>query len=289
MSYPLSGLIVKLSVKGGDGGKGAISIENKTGRRISFTGGNGGRGGSVYLSAYSGVGSLRNVKSYKLYKAENGEHGQGRCRHGKAGKSLELRVPLYTDVYFSEELELENCLNHERSSHTELVNNGNSLLLAAGGNGGIGNSIKKVKELPEIVLKGKEGGSKQCLLVYSPPIDILILVNAEAIDGYQRKEDISFFSFRHRKTEYYKCAIASLPIDEKKLLIFKRTKRIFFLGEGPTAYDLDRISELTSNSNALVVDLHHLEIEIGRYLSDNHYRDENTMNFLDVTNERRDN
>ena len=69
---------VKITIKSGDGGDGAVS-----GRHEKFVprggpdGGDGGRGGHVIFCADSNLHTLQDVRYHKKYKAEDGGAGGG--------------------------------------------------------------------------------------------------------------------------------------------------------------------------------------------------------------------
>ena len=118
---------VKIKVKAGNGGKGAVAF-NKIMMAYGPTGARGGKGGSVLLEAVGDLAALRHYRAKKDFKAENGGEGRSQYRDGTNGKDLILPVPRGTVV--------SNLTKGERQ---ELVNAGERLLVASGGNGGKGN------------------------------------------------------------------------------------------------------------------------------------------------------
>ena len=80
---------VKISVKAGDGGNGAVSF-----RREKYIaaggpdGGDGGRGGNVYFKVDNNTSTLLDFKYRKKFKAEDGKNGEGARKIGKSGKDL---------------------------------------------------------------------------------------------------------------------------------------------------------------------------------------------------------
>ena len=121
---------VTLEVAAGDGGKGAIAF-----RREKFvplggpSGGDGGRGGSVVLVAHDRFSTLFDLRYRRIVRAERGEDGRGKDQFGKAGKDIQIQVPVGTQVY---DQESDALLADLRESGTEFV-------IAQGGKGGRGN------------------------------------------------------------------------------------------------------------------------------------------------------
>jgi len=85
---------VKIFVKGGDGGAGAVSF-----RREKFVprggpdGGNGGRGGNVILEVSRQLNSLQDYRFKHHFPASRGGRGGGSRRHGKDAPEIVLQVP----------------------------------------------------------------------------------------------------------------------------------------------------------------------------------------------------
>ncbi len=118
-------------------------------------GGDGGRGGSVYLRAGSGVDSLAKL-SKRQYKAERGQHGKGKEMAGRSGKDLVIEVPLGTRVYDAETGELL----------ADLVEEGQTALVARGGEGGYGNAhfATATRQAPRFALGGLPGEKRRLRL-----------------------------------------------------------------------------------------------------------------------------
>jgi len=118
-------------------------------------GGDGGRGGSVYLKAGSGVDSLAKL-SKRQYKAERGQHGKGKEMAGRAGKDLIIEVPLGTRVYDADTGELL----------ADLVKEGQTALVARGGEGGYGNAhfATATRQAPRFALGGLPGEKRRLRL-----------------------------------------------------------------------------------------------------------------------------
>src|SRR5438552_13898436 len=140
-------------VKAGDGGNGIVSF-----RREKFVplggpdGGDGGRGGSVYLVAKQGISTLLDFAKSRHFRAQSGGHGRGARQHGKSGEDLILAVPPGTQVRSADGLT------------ADLVRPGDSVMVARGGRGGLGNThfATSTQQAPRIAQKG-EPGDERCL------------------------------------------------------------------------------------------------------------------------------
>src|SRR5918911_841102 len=135
-------------VKAGDGGNGVVSF-----RREKFVpfggpdGGDGGRGGSVYLVATPGMSTLLEFARRRHFRAQNGGHGRGARQHGKAGQDLTISVPPGTQIRSTDGLT------------ADLVRAGDSVMVARGGRGGLGNThfATSTQRAPRIAQKGEPG------------------------------------------------------------------------------------------------------------------------------------
>ncbi|MCL5256182.1 MAG: GTPase ObgE [Chloroflexi bacterium] len=140
----------KVFVKAGNGGAGSASF-----RREKFVpfggpdGGDGGPGGSVFLIVSSHLNTLLPFKYKQHFKAESGGAGARRKQHGKAGDDLYIEVPPGTIVHDSESGVVLGDLTEE----------GQTLLAARGGRGGLGNVhfATPTSQAPRIAEKGEPG------------------------------------------------------------------------------------------------------------------------------------
>jgi GTP-binding protein len=147
----------KVMIRSGDGGAGAVSF-----RREKFIprggpdGGDGGRGGDVWIEAVEGLNTLIDFRYQQHFKAGTGGHGMGRDRHGANGADIELRVPVGTEVLEADRETLIADLDHA----------GVRVRLAAGGNGGFGNTRFKgpVNRAPSYANPGLVGEEKEIWL-----------------------------------------------------------------------------------------------------------------------------
>jgi GTP-binding protein len=121
---------VKVFVRAGDGGNGAVAFRRERFRpKGGPAGGDGGRGGDVVLRAERGLGTLIDLRYRHRIEAERGRDGQGRDRHGRGGESVVIRVPVGTLVFDDE----------TGDELGDLVEDSQEVVVARGGAGGRGN------------------------------------------------------------------------------------------------------------------------------------------------------
>ncbi len=90
---------VKVYLKAGDGGNGAVAFHRE--KYVSHggpDGGDGGRGGNVILRIEEGTNTLLDYKYRHKFIAQNGDNGKGGKIHGKNGEDIILPVPPGTIV-----------------------------------------------------------------------------------------------------------------------------------------------------------------------------------------------
>lgn len=124
----------KITVSAGGGGHGCLSFRRE--KYIPFggpDGGDGGDGGDLYLIADKQVNTLIDFRYKRTYKAERGEHGRGKLCSGAHGEDLYIKVPVGTEAWDDDTDELIG----------DLVNEGDTLLVAKGGWHGLGNARYK--------------------------------------------------------------------------------------------------------------------------------------------------
>jgi GTP-binding protein len=157
-----------IRVEAGKGGDGALSF-----RREKFVprggpdGGDGGDGGTVYLVAEEGLNTLADFRYTKDFHAENGERGRGRNCSGAAGRDLYLPVPLGTVV--------TDAGTGERIG--DLTDEAETLLVAKGGTGGLGNTHFKssVNRAPRRTIPGAPGEARELKLELQVLADVGLL------------------------------------------------------------------------------------------------------------------
>jgi GTPase len=157
-----------VQVVAGAGGAGASSF-----RREKFVpkggpdGGDGGSGGSVFVRADANLATLLDYRYHPLWKAERGIHGKGKQMTGKSGVDLILPVPPGTEIHDAESGALMG----------ELLQVGDSLLVAKGGRGGRGNArfATPTHQSPREWEPGEFGEEKRIELVLKLIADVGLL------------------------------------------------------------------------------------------------------------------
>lgn len=140
---------VRIFVKAGDGGAGALSFrKEKYVPRGGPDGGNGGRGGSVILEVSTDLNSLADYRLKHHFTAPTGGRGGGSRRHGKDGRDLLLKVPPGTLVK-----------DDEGATLADLIAPKQRLTVVAGGRGGRGNANFKsaTRQTPRFAELGEPG------------------------------------------------------------------------------------------------------------------------------------
>ncbi len=90
---------VKIHIKGGNGGDGAVSFfRAKYITHGGPDGGDGGKGGDVVFEGSSNMNTLMDFRYKRSFKAEPGEAGSKRNRFGKNGSDVVIKVPVGTVV-----------------------------------------------------------------------------------------------------------------------------------------------------------------------------------------------
>jgi GTP-binding protein len=149
-----------LTAIGGDGGDGIVAF-----RREKFiprggpNGGDGGRGGNVVLVADRGLATLWDQKYRPKLKAGDGASGGGNDRTGAGGEDSVSRVPVGTAVYELDPNAADTLL-------ADLVEDGQRVVVARGGRGGLGNARFKnpTRQTPDFATPGKPGERRRLRL-----------------------------------------------------------------------------------------------------------------------------
>lgn len=130
----------RIFVKGGEGGKGCESFyRDKRMRHPRPDGGDGGRGGDIVLVADKRIQTLLDFKYKQHYTAAKGGHASSKGKSGRTGADCVLKVPVGTIVR-----DLDNDLLIK-----DLTQDQQSVVVARGGQGGIGNQNRKVPTPPK--------------------------------------------------------------------------------------------------------------------------------------------
>ena len=138
----------KVSLHAGKGGNGAVSFR----REIYIPkggpdGGDGGKGGDIVFKADKDTNTLIDFRFTPILTAEDGKNGSGTRSAGRSGKDLIVEVPVGTVV------------KRDGKVIADLVQDGQTAVIAKGGDGGFGNAHFKssVRQAPIIAEVGEPG------------------------------------------------------------------------------------------------------------------------------------
>lgn len=140
----------KIYLTAGNGGAGSVSF-----RREKYVpeggpdGGDGGKGGDITIRGNVQMNTILDLRYRKFIKAKHGQNGAGANKTGRNAEDIVLDVPLGTVAYESDTRRLIG----------EVVEDGQKLVLAAGGIGGKGNAFFKTStnQTPDHAQPGMPG------------------------------------------------------------------------------------------------------------------------------------
>jgi len=121
----------KIYVRSGDGGDGCVSFRRE--KFIEFggpDGGDGGKGGDVWVACVANLNTLIDYRFRQHFKAQAGRGGMGKNRSGAAGENIVIKLPPGTEVLAED----------QEAVLAELIEPGQRVRIARGGNGGFGNA-----------------------------------------------------------------------------------------------------------------------------------------------------
>jgi GTP-binding protein len=153
---------VDIHVEAGAGGRGCLAFRReKFVPRGGPSGGDGGHGGSISIVASPHTNTLINYRFHPEFSAERGQHGMGSNCTGHGGADLELAVPIGTLVY-----EKTGEPEHPWRLLADLAAEGERVLAAKGGRGGMGNAqfATSTNRAPRRVQPGLPGEIKDLRL-----------------------------------------------------------------------------------------------------------------------------
>ena len=147
----------EIIVTAGRGGDGIVAF-----RREKFvpaggpSGGNGGKGGSIIFQADNNLQTLLDFKFNREIVAKDGMKGGPNKKSGASGIDKIIKVPCGTEI---KDLKTGIILG-------DLINNKDTILIARGGRGGLGNShfLSNQNRAPEFCIEGRDGESWQIRL-----------------------------------------------------------------------------------------------------------------------------
>lgn len=210
--------LIKMKVKAGDGGKGAVAFRHeKYYPNGGPFGGDGGRGGNVYFEVDTNETTLIKLRYTKSVKAGNGSNGMTKKMHGKDGDDVILHVPLGTMIRNAENGDLIADLTRPHQV----------ALVARGGRGGLGNMhfATARNNTPEFAQPGEIGQS------FELQIELRLLADAGII-GFPSVGKSTFLSVISNA----KPAIADYPfttIEPNIGVVSLRDDRSFILADMP--------------------------------------------------------
>jgi GTP-binding protein len=158
----------KIEVIAGNGGNGAASFRReKYIEKGGPDGGDGGRGGSVIAVADRNINTLVDYRFARMHRAKNGESGRGADCYGKGADDIILRMPVgtvITDINSGQVI-------------ADLTHDGEKIMLAKGGAGGLGNLHFKssTNRTPRQCTPGEEGERRELQLELKVLADVGLL------------------------------------------------------------------------------------------------------------------
>ncbi len=147
----------RITLRAGSGGNGCVSFRReKYVPRGGPDGGDGGRGGSIILRAEASFNTLLHLHHQRLIRAPRGRHGEGSNRTGASGGDVVLAVPRGTVVRDTSSGEVL----------ADLVEAGQSVVIARGGRGGRGNArfATSTNQAPRRADPGQTGDEREVSL-----------------------------------------------------------------------------------------------------------------------------
>ncbi len=158
----------EIQVIAGNGGDGCVGFRREKYIPLGGPdGGDGGTGGSVWIEADENLNTLVDFRHQKQFRAQRGENGMGQQRYGKGGEDQVVRVPVGTLVL---NVDTDETIG-------DLTGHGDRLLVARGGEGGLGNMHFKssITRAPRKATPGEEGEQRTLKLELKLLADVGLL------------------------------------------------------------------------------------------------------------------
>lgn len=158
----------RIEVIAGNGGNGAATFRReKYIEKGGPDGGDGGRGGSVIALADRNINTLVDYRFARLHRARNGEPGRSSDCYGKGADDVILRMPVGTVITDLNSGEVIADLTHD----------GQRVMLARGGAGGLGNLHFKssTNRTPRQCTPGEPGERRELRLELKVLADVGLL------------------------------------------------------------------------------------------------------------------
>lgn len=156
---------VTVSIKGGNGGNGAVSFHTeKFVPKGGPDGGDGGKGGDVVFAASGSLNTLNEFYYKKHFRAGNGENGAGKKCYGKAGKDIIITVPVGTIIRDAETGRII----------ADMFADGERVVALGGGRGGRGNThfANPRRQAPHFAQDGVKCPERQVVLELKTIADV---------------------------------------------------------------------------------------------------------------------
>ncbi len=149
---------VKIYIKAGDGGNGAIAFHRE--KYVSHggpDGGDGGHGGSIVFRVDEGSNTLLAFRYKHKFVAQNGDNGKGSKFHGATADNLIIPVPRGTVIRDA----ATGKVIHDMSQ-----DDGADFIACKGGRGGFGNRhfATPTRQIPNFAKNGTKGEEKEVIL-----------------------------------------------------------------------------------------------------------------------------
>ena len=147
---------IKIYVKAGDGGNGAVSFHReKYVPAGGPDGGDGGRGGNIVFRVDEGSNTLLAFRYKRKFIAESGQNGAGSKFFGKSGEDLVITVPPGTLLRDPESKKIIFDMANDRE-----------FIACKGGRGGWGNRhfATPTRQAPRFAKNGTRGEEREILL-----------------------------------------------------------------------------------------------------------------------------
>ncbi len=147
---------IKIHVKAGNGGNGAVSFRReKYVAKGGPDGGDGGNGGNIVFRCDPSVNTLLAFRYKRKFAAEHGADGAGAKFHGKNGEDVIIKVPRGTLIKDPESGKIIKDMYDDED-----------FILCKGGRGGWGNKhfATPTRQIPRFAKNGLPGEDKEVIL-----------------------------------------------------------------------------------------------------------------------------
>ena len=154
-----------IRIEAGDGGRGHLSFLRE--KKVPFggpDGGDGGDGGSVFAVADPNLNTLADFRFNRVFRAGHGEQGGRKNCSGAKGESLDIGMPLGTQIFDADTGEMM----------VELTRKNARFMIAQGGWHGLGNARYKssTNRAPRQFSPGSPGEQRNLRLELSLMADV---------------------------------------------------------------------------------------------------------------------